>query len=168
MLTIKEITEDHHFSTYKNLILKGLQSDEESFRIAPIDEKSAPFPTSGQEDSFTLGAFKNDNLVGVASFTREGKTRVKLRHKGLLFKIFVDPQFRKQGIDKTLIQRVIEKVEKITDIEHINLTVIPTNKYAKKLYETFGFETFSSEPKAIKWKERYFDEDQMKLILKRD
>ena len=53
----------------------------------------------------------------------------------------------------------------IGDIEQINLTVIPTNNYAKSLYEKFGFEAFASEKKAVKWNGKYFDEDQMKLFL---
>jgi len=151
---------------YKELILKGLTENSDCFRITPQDEKAAPFPTTGKIDSFTLGAHCNGKLVGVASFKRDGENRMKLRHKGILFKIYVDAEYRQKGIAKMLIQEVISRVEKIDDLEQINLTVIPTNKHAKLLYENFGFNTYASEENAIKWKGKYFNEDQMKLILK--
>ena len=152
---------------YKKLILKALLEDEDCFRIAPIDEETEGFPTTEEEDSFTIGAFDEEELIGVASFKRGGANRVKLQHKGILFKIYVDSGYRKQGIAKQLIQEVIKRVALIKNIEQINLTVIPTNKHAKLLYEKFGFKTFASEEKAVKWKGQYFNEDQMKLILKR-
>lgn len=163
MIAYKEIT-SVHLQEYKKLIQKGLTEDEESFRIAPVDEEKEEFPTKGTPDSFTIGAFSDQNLVGVASFKREGDNRIKLRHKGLLFKILVDSNHRKQGIATNLIQEVIDRVKVLEDIEQVNLTVIPTNAHAKKLYEKFGFETYASEPKAVKWKGKYFAEDQMKLM----
>lgn len=151
---------------YKRLILKGLVEDAACFRITPQDEESAPFPTTGQIDSFTLGAFHEQKLVGVASFKRDGAERMKLRHKGILFKIYVDAEYRQLGIAKRLIQEILARVRDIDDLEQVNLTVIPTNQHAKKLYEQFGFRTFASEEKAIKWDGKYFNEDQMKLMLK--
>lgn len=153
---------------YKELILKGLKDDSDCFRITPQDEESSPFPTTGQIDNFTLGAMHNGQLVGVASFKRDGADRMKLRHKGILFKIYVDVNYRKNGIAKRLISEIINCVKRIDDIEQINLTVIPTNKHAKVLYEKFGFRTYASEEKAIKWAGKYFNEDQMKLMLIRE
>ena len=114
-----------------------------------------------------MGAFDKNRLVGVASFKRDGSIRTKLRHKGILFKIYVAPEYRKKGIAKKMIEMIIERVTLIPDIEQINLTVIPTNKYAKAIYEEFGFKTFAFEEKAIKWKGKYFNEEQMKLILQK-
>lgn len=164
MIRIEEITADQ-IEIYKELILKGLVEAEECFRITPKDERSEPFPTTNQTDSFTIGAFDENKLAGVASFKRDGMIRKKLRHKGILFKIYVHSEYRQRGIAKKLIQEVIDRVSLIKDIEQINLTVIPTNKHAKAIYENFGFKTYGSEEKAIKWKGKYFNEDQMKLTL---
>jgi ribosomal protein S18 acetylase RimI-like enzyme len=81
--------------------------------------------------------------------------------------MYVSNQFRGKGIAKKLIEELLKRVEKIKDIEQINLTVISNNHNAKKLYEKFGFETFGSEYNAIKWKGKYFTEDQMTLQLKK-
>lgn len=163
-IDITELTSEQE-DIYKKLILKGLSEDADCFRITPADEESEPFPTTGQMDSFTFGAHHKGKLVGVASFKREGENRMKLRHKGLLFKIYVDAEYRQRGIAKQLIQKVISRAKKIDDLEQINLTVIPTNKHAKLLYEKFGFKTYASEEKAVKCDGKYFNEDQMKLML---
>lgn len=105
-------------------------------------------------------------MIGVVSFKREGENRIRLRHKGILFKLYVDTKYRQIGIAKKLIREVINRAKQVKDIEQINLTVIPTNDHAKVIYEKFGFKTYALEEKAIKWEGRYFNEDQMKLILR--
>lgn len=165
MPEVKEVSSSE-LEAYKTLVQKGFVESEDSFRITPEDDITEGFPTKDSEDSFTIGTYDGDRLIGVASFRREGENRRKLRHKGLLFRIYVDPGYRKQGLAGRMIQEVIDRVLLIKDIEQINLTVIPTNAHAKKLYEKFGFETYGSEKKAIKWKGRYFNEDQMQLMLR--
>lgn len=165
IIDIVEIKSDQ-VEQYKKFLTFGLINDEENFRITPNDDLNAPFPTEDKLDSFSLGAYSDNELVGVVSFARDGKDREKLKHKGILFRMYVSRDFRGQGIAKKLIEKVIERVKQISDIEQINLTVIANNDKAKKLYEKFGFVTFSSESKAIKWKEKYFTEDQMVLQLK--
>ncbi|MBO0934477.1 GNAT family N-acetyltransferase [Fibrella aquatilis] len=149
---------------YRALLLPGLVADADSFRIAPPDEENASFPTRGEPDSFTLGAYLGEQLAGVVSFQREGQDRVKLRHKGLLFRMYVAPECRGRGIAGLLIQGLIDRARNLGDIEQINLTVVHTNP-AKRLYERFGFQSFSLEKRAIKWQGNYVDEETMVLFL---
>ncbi|WP_281228811.1 GNAT family N-acetyltransferase [Flavobacterium aquiphilum] len=164
-IEITEIKSDQ-IEYYKKFLTFGLINDEENFRITPNDDLNTSFPTEDKLDSFTLGAYSYKELVGVVSFARDGGDREKLRHKGILFRMYVSKNFRGQGIAKKLIEKLIERVKQIPDIEQINLTVIANNDNAKKLYEKFGFVTYGSESNAIKWKGKYFTEDQMKLKLK--
>lgn len=163
-LKILEITSDQ-LTAYKSFLTIGLINDEENFRITATDDLSTPFPTRDKEDSFTLGAYLNNQLAGVVSFAREGIDREKLRHKGLIFRMYVAKDFRGKGIAKMLLNECIERVKKMNDIEQINLTVIANNENAKALYEKIGFVTFGSEENAIKWKDKYFTEEQMVLKL---
>ena len=110
-MQIRELTPDTH-QAYSKFFLTGLVEDEENFRISPDDEKAGPFPTSGLEDSFTLGAFEHGQLAGVVSFQREGKGREKLRHKGLLFRLYVHPHFRGKGVAGQLIQALLRRAGK--------------------------------------------------------
>ena len=155
-------------SFYKSFLMKGLIDDEDNFRISPNDELIEPFPTTDKDDSFTLGAFFGNTLCGVVSFERDGKNREKLKHKGILFRMYVSNDYRGKGISKMLIQELLNKVTSLKDIERINLTVIENNEIAKKIYEKIGFTTFAIEQNAIKWKGKYFNELQMvyKLFTK--
>lgn len=164
-LKILEIT-SNQLIEYKTFLTTGLINDEENFRITATDDQNASFPTQDKADSFTLGAYVNKELAGVVSFAREGINREKLRHKGLLFRMYVAKDFRGKGIAKTLLTECISRAKKNSDIEQINLTVITNNANAKALYEKCGFVTFSSEKNAIKWKDKYFDEDQMVLKIR--
>lgn len=150
---------------YKRFFMEGLVRDEESFRISPGDESNAPFPTDGLPDSFTLGAYLDGVLAGAVSFRREGRDREKLRHKGLLFRMYVHPEARGNGIARGLIEAVLERARALGDIERINLTVIAENAGAKRLYERAGFAVFATETEAIKWKGKYFTENQMAFRL---
>lgn len=163
-MEIKDI-ESKDLEKYKEFLLQGLTQDEANFRITSEDEKEASFPTMDKLDSFTLGAFEENQLAGIVSFEREGKNRKKLRHKGLLFRMYVDPRFRGKGIAQLLIKVLIERVKKLGDIEQINLTVVSNNPVAKKLYEKFGFTSFAVEKNALKWKGHYYIEEQMVLFL---
>jgi cyclohexyl-isocyanide hydratase len=163
-MEVKEIYASD-IAAYKAFFLKGLVEDGANFRISPEDERDALFPTLGTPDSFTLGAFEDQRLAGIVSFQREGRDRVKLRHKGLLFRMYVDPQFRGKGVGRALITTLLGRVATLGDIEQINLTVVSSNPVAKKLYEQFGFVSFALEKNALKWKGHYYTEEQMVLFL---
>lgn len=162
---LKEIT-SKELSIYKSFFKAGLEEDEEHFRIAPEDDAEAAFPTEARKDSFTLGVFVDGQLAGTVSFMRDGVNRVKLRHKGTLFRMFVSKKYRGLGIGKKLMEAVIARVHAETDIEQINLTVVARNHTAKQLYEKYGFKVFSVEEHAIKWKGKYFTEEQLVLRLR--
>jgi cyclohexyl-isocyanide hydratase len=166
MLTnlILEIKSDQT-ADYTAFFMDGLLQNENKFRISPDDERRSAFPTNYKPDSFTLGACVDDQLVGVVSFEREGATREKLRHKGLLFRMYVNSAFAGKGVGRQLIAELIDRVRALKNVEQINLTVIADNEKAIKLYTSFGFETFSIEERAIKWKGNYLTEQQMVLHL---
>jgi cyclohexyl-isocyanide hydratase len=163
-MEVREI-QSKDIAAYKAFFGKGLVEDEANFRISPDDEKDAPIPTLDAPDSFTLGAYEGQRLAGIVSFQREGRDRRKLRHKGLLFRMYVDPQFRGKGVGRALIEALRQRVETLRDVEQINLTVVSNNPVAKKLYEQFGFVTFAVEKNALKWKGHYYTEEQMVLFL---
>ena len=165
-IAIREINSSEA-ELYRDFFAVGLREDEDNFRISPSDDAVAPFPTRDREDSFTLGAFSDHDLCGVVSFSRDGADREKLRHKGILFRMYVAEAFRGRRIAGMLIRAVLERADRLGDIEQINLTVVADNPKAKGLYERAGFRTFALEPRAIKWKGRYHDEYQMAYRMER-
>jgi ribosomal protein S18 acetylase RimI-like enzyme len=149
MIEIREII-SASLTEYFDFLKQGLIADEENFRITPEDDKNAHFPTKDRQDSFTLGAYNRGILCGIVSFTRDGADRQKLRHKGILFRMYVAAPYRGQGISRLLISAVLERIRQIEDIEQVTLTVIAGNDRAKHLYEKFGFKSFGKEERAIK------------------
>lgn len=160
-----ELTTTDNFG-YDAFFTQGLRKHGDCFRISPTDQASEPFPTSGQDDSFTLGLLTDtDELAGVVSFGREGQTREKIRHKGLLFRMYVAAEHSGQGYGKILLDEIIRRARLLPNLEQINLTVIATNTVAKRQYEKVGFRQFAFEKNAIKKGDTYYDEEQMVLFL---
>lgn len=164
-IAFREI-KSNQLKEYKDFLSIGLLNDEDNFRITPLDDLNANFPTKDTDDSFTIGAYYENELAGVVSFARDGTDRQKLRHKGILFRMYVSSDYRGQGIAKRLIQLVIDKALLLDNMEQINLTVIANNDKAKILYEKLGFVSYGREQKAIKWKDKYFDEELMSSKLR--
>jgi len=151
---------------YQQLILNGLREHPGLFRISPEDagEPLVPFAPNNA-DAFTLGVFQGDGrLVGVVSFEREA--RAKLRHKGLIYRMYVSSEVSAQGIGRRLLQDAINRAKQIDGLQQINLTVIATNAKARHLYASEGFEIFAVEKRGLKIGSDYFDEEQMVLHFK--
>jgi ribosomal protein S18 acetylase RimI-like enzyme len=163
-IEIKEILSSQ-IEQYKMFLATALQNGEENLLITLKDNLNAPFPTKDRKDSFTLGAYAKNGLAGVASFTRDGEDREKLRHKGMVSTMYVAKDFRGRGIARQLLEEIIRRVKALSDIEQINLIVVSDNLRAKRLYEKLGFEKFGTEKNSIKWKDEYLAEDQMVLVL---
>lgn len=163
-MEIKRLT-NLYKTEYQNLILQGVAAHPESFRISIEDVKGSepPFAVEQAAD-FTLGAFDaNETLVGAVSFERE--RREKLRHKGLIYRMYVASTEAGKGVGRKLLRSAIELALQIEGLEQINLTVVATNECAKRLYESEGFISFSHETQAIKTGAEYFDEETMVLRL---
>ncbi|MCY7358646.1 MAG: GNAT family N-acetyltransferase [Rudanella sp.] len=152
--------------TYKAFFTQAVTLQPDFFRISPADEAESPFPTLGTPDSFTLAMTTPiGHLMGVVSFQREGANRTKLRHKGLLFRMYVAAEYAGRGIGRRLVNEVIQRARLLPGMEQLLLTVAHQNEIAKKLYESVGFQSFSLELRAMKYNGAYVDEEQMVLFL---
>ena len=164
-MSLVDLTTTSNFG-YRAFMLAGLQRHRDCFRISPADQLNTSFPTQGLPDSFTLGMLTaTQELAGVVSFEREGKDREKMRHKGLLFRMYVAAQYSGRGYGRILLDETICRARLLPNMEQINLTVIATNFGAKRQYEKIGFRSFSLEKNAIKDDGLYYDEEQMVLFL---
>ncbi len=152
---------------YLALRLEALQNSPESFGSTYEEEKDQladKYKTRFQsQESFTFGAFEDDLLVGIITLVKE--PRIKLRHRTSIVAMYVSPSKRGFGLGKALMDEAIRTAKELEGVEQIYLTVVTTNKSAKNLYTSLGFETFGTEKRALKLKNRYFDEDLMVLFL---
>lgn len=88
---------------------------------------------------------------------------VKLRHKGVLWGMFVRPEARGTGLAAALVERVIEQAGSL--VEEVRLTVVVSNTAAVRLYTRAGFKQYGLERRALKVGSRYYDELLMALSL---
>lgn len=111
------------------------------------------------EDAHVMGAFRDDELVGMAGFAiQQGDPNA---HKGRLFGMYVRPSLRNAGTGRLLLNAALEVARE--NVELIQLSVVSDNEPAVRLYESAGFVAFGREIKASKYGIRYYDETLMVL-----
>ncbi len=134
----------------------------EEHRGTPVEAIAARF-RDAHPGNFTLGAFEDGNLVGMATFIRE--TGLKERHKGRIYGVYVSSAQRGKGIGRALIARILEGAKQNASLEQLLISVATSQIAAKALYRSFGFEKYGTEPRALKVGSAYVDEDHMILQM---
>jgi RimJ/RimL family protein N-acetyltransferase len=150
---------------YRELRLEGLKHHPEAFSASWQDESAEPAACWAErlQTSTVFGGWVDGSpLLGVAGFHVNGA--VKLRHKGILWGMYVRPEGRGSGLAASLVQRVIEHAR--TLVEEICLTVVASNQAAHRLYSAAGFEPYGLERRGLKVGDAYYDHVLMALPLR--
>jgi ribosomal protein S18 acetylase RimI-like enzyme len=153
------------------LRLESLQSEPFAFGKAVEEHRATPVETIALRfrdtagGNFTLGAFKDDNLVGMMTFVRD--RGVKDGHKGHIYGVYVTAAQRGGGLGRALLNALLEKARQDSSLEQILLAVATVQTAARQLYRSCGFESFGIEPSALKVGAGYVDEDHMILRIRR-
>lgn len=113
-------------------------------------------------DDFYLGAFFEEQMVGMVRFSREHG--VKLRHQADVGSLFIVREQRRKGYARALMIELIAQA-RLREVEQLSLEVGADNQSARRLYEALGFVKYGRAPRAIKVQDRYYDEDLMILYL---
>jgi len=139
---------------YRALRLRGLaehpdaftsSAEEESAKsVATMAERLAPGPSGPQVAVF--GAFAGDALVGLVGLERD--RRIKVRHRGHVFGMYVPVEHCGRGIGQALLAAMIAHAS-AEGMSHLVLTVTANNDHARHLYERAGFAPFGREPEAV-------------------
>jgi ribosomal protein S18 acetylase RimI-like enzyme len=102
-------------------------------------------------------------MVGMATLIREAGE--KEHHKARIYGVYVSPAHRGKGIGRALFARLLELARRDSSLEHVLLAMATSQTAARQLYRSFGFETYGTEPGALKIGATYVDEDHMILRL---
>ena len=152
---------------YRELRLEGLRTHPAASGASWEDEASQPLVWFAErlECNAVFGARSpvGSALAGVAGFLVPEAT--KLRHKGVLWGMFVRPEAQGTGLGAALAARVLEHAAQV--VEEVRLTVVASNTAAVRLYARAGFEQYGLERRALKVDDHYHDELLMALPLNR-
>ena len=102
--------------------------------------------------------------IGLAVSARN-KYRVKRRHKGHIWGMYVAPRLRGKGAGKALLIETLRVARSSDGLRTILLSVSETQGEARRLYERLGFQAYGTEPGALRVGGQYLDETFMILRL---
>lgn len=162
--TIRNIQRDEA-DIYWPLRLEALKTHPEAFGAS--FELSIQLPMSevqerihNEPDDYILVAYTEEGtLAGMMGFKREHG--LKLRHKGMIWGVYVAPPYRGSGLASRLLREVLDRGRHLEGIKQINLSVVTTNESARRLYERYGFEVFGIERNALEVNGQGYDEAHM-------
>ncbi len=169
-ICIRELTGDDA-SEFRSLRLRALGEHPDAFGSSYEMERDVPIEATAKrlsanaesEDSFTLGAYRGDELVGMVGLSHQA--REKTRHKGNIWGMYVPCEEQGKGTGRALLSRAIELARSMPGLEQLHLAVVSRNRRARDLYDSLGFETYGVEPRALCVGGEYLDEEHMVLLL---
>ena len=169
-MEIRELTQNDAFK-YRGLRLRALKEHPTAFSSSYEEQKDWPLEafaerlptTPDSADSFILGCFVEENLIGTIGFHREKE--LKRMHVGAIVGMHVAAEQQGRGVGRALLRAALGRARQEPGLALIQLSVESTNEPAKSLYTSFGFETYGIERQAIFVDGEYFDEELMALKL---
>jgi ribosomal protein S18 acetylase RimI-like enzyme len=169
-MVIRQLTETDA-ALFRALRLRALRESPHAFTNSYEEFSQQPLESTAQRFrdqvnsrvNFTLGAFQDDQLVGIVGFYRE--TALKIQHKGSIVSMYVQPECRSRGFARALLVEAIGRARQLPGLTQLLLGVMETQTTAKRLYESLGFVVYGREPDAVKIGDEYFAEEFMLLKL---
>ena len=149
--------------------LRSLQDHPEAFSASWEEEQSrsteniAAQLRNNPPNTYTFGAFTGDDLVGIVSLQRFGRSKV--RHKAILGGMYVVPHARGSKIGAALLDAALQQARSLDGIQDISLAVTVGNEVARSLYIAAGFVPWGIEPRYINVDGQFFDIEWMLLHL---
>lgn len=169
-ITVRPLNENDAHS-FQELRLKGLHEHPDAF--ASTYEREIVYTmefvaerlrrTAESQNNFTLGAFSEEELLGLVGFYR--KSGEKEHHRGHVWGMYVRSDEQGKGIGKALLSKAIDLAEALPGLEQIELCVVTRNEQARNLYASLGFASCGIDPRALFVDGEYLDEERMVLIL---
>ena len=133
---------------YQRLRLEGLRDCPTAFATHYEEECSKDVqsvaarlePNAGR---VICGAFEAKTLVGILGIQRE--ERKNLRHKGVIWGMYVTPAARGKGIGRALLKHVLNEAKKMQGLRLVNLWVNAASTSVVAMYRAAGFNQIGVE-----------------------
>lgn len=167
------------WESYRDLRLEGLAEEQKAFATSPAEASLWPSsrwtnelnlisdtlenPKKEGQKYITIFAKADNKLVGMTSASWGQKN--KQEHQAIILWVYVNKNYRGQGIAKKLMQTILDFLESKTNVKKAYLTVIESQIPARKMYESFGFKECGRLTKSLNVNGKYFDELFMEKFL---
>jgi RimJ/RimL family protein N-acetyltransferase len=152
---------------FRHLRLEALTVAPEAFGASYEEDASLSLETIrarlSASPNVVFGAFADHGLIGMAGFAVYD--RVKARHKGLLWGVYVKAEWRGHQVGKRLVQRVIDHASH--HVMMLEAAVGLTNDGARRTYHGLGFKPYGIQRKALRVGDMFYDEELLYLDLSR-
>ncbi len=155
---------------YRSLRLRALKEHPEAFGASHEDEAAAPIEKLVERLKISLpnnpffGAFNGETMMGQAALGRYNG--MKIRHRAVLWGVYIVPEARGQGAGESLINAVLEYARSQPGLEDVVLSLTVGNEAARQLYVRLGFTSWGIHPNSLKLDGQYYDFEWMCLQLK--
>lgn len=126
----------------------------------PVDSFAEMLARPAEEQA-VFGAFVDGELAGMAGFAREA--RAKMRHKALMWGVYVRPAHHGLGLGRTLVEAVIAHARGRVGL--LQACVSTTNESARRTYFGLGFKSWGVERRALLVDGQWFDDEHIVLEL---
>ena len=153
---------------FRELRLEALQDSPIAF--SADYQQNLNHPAKYWEDRLTLEkdeatillAEHEGKLIGMTGIARGGSP--KTRHGAWIWGVYVTPEWRGLRVAEELINSCFTWA-RARNIVLVKLGVAATNTSAIRCYERCGFSTYGTEPRAIFYEGKYYDEFLMSCAL---
>jgi ribosomal protein S18 acetylase RimI-like enzyme len=148
---------------YRDIRLEGLRQNPEAFASTFEDERDRPLDWFKElvTQSQIFGAVLAQGLVGVVGLRSHADA--KLRHKAMIWGMYVRHEARQYGIGERLIDAAVAYAS--SHVEQLQLAVVTENEAARRLYAKAGFIEYGHQINALKHSGRYYDDILMVKFL---
>lgn len=153
----------------KQLRLEALLTEPSAFASSYEDELAFPddvwiarlTSAYARDGNLTFFAEVGNELVGMAGAGWSSKA--KLRHVAEVYSVYVSSEMRGTGIATRLMQRLLDELRALDQIEKVKLTVNTEARTAIRLYKRLGLDIIGTARRELKVDGRYCDLHYMEL-----
>ncbi len=152
----------------RNIRVESARLHPEAFHSSS-EENDAPLSTLVERIAHNqaFGAFDGRVLIGTAMLAQNARSSIKTRHVAEVWSVYVRSEYRRLGLARQLLQRVIASAID-GGFEGLALSVAARNSHVRRFYESLGFVRYGCEPMTVKLPDgSYVDHDLMMLDLRR-
>jgi ribosomal protein S18 acetylase RimI-like enzyme len=160
MITVKKLDEAN-WQDFRDLRLEALKTEPIAFSSSYEEEQFLPEPAWRERIKNVLFAMSDNKPVGMAANFRDN--RIKTNHVCEIWGMYVRKEYRRQGIDKKLLEAVLEEIQNLKGVTKIIIGVNPAQISTEHLYLKYGFCVVGHLKKEIHVNGNFYDE----LILEK-